>query len=117
MAEFIDMTGKTIGNLTVISRIVNDSERGGARWLCKCNECNRLIATRSDKLNSSKYEDCTHGETLEIPNVGKVLKSVSSDFYLVDCIGSLRIIIWRKNAGLQGKSESRLLFRVFPATV
>lgn len=84
MSEFIDMTGKTIGNITVIARIINDSKHAGARWLCKCNACNRLFATRTDKLNSSKYEECNHGDQLDIPNVGRAKGSGISDFYLVD---------------------------------
>ena len=96
MAEFVDMTGKTIGNITVIARIINDSNHAGARWLCKCNVCNRLIATRTDKLNSSKYEECTHGEQLNIPNVGKVLNAVAADYYLVDCIGYGEVMMTTK---------------------
>lgn len=84
MAGFVDMTGKTIGNITVIARIINDSNHAGARWLCKCNACNKLIVTRSDKLNSSKYVECNHDNEIDIPNVGRAKGAGISDFYMVE---------------------------------
>lgn len=87
MGNFEDLTGKTIGNITVITRMVNDTKHEGARWLCKCEKCNKLVATRTDIINASAYETCNHGAELEIPNLGKVLKFVNDDYYLVQVDG------------------------------
>jgi len=46
MADFIDLTGKTFGKLTVISRAADHvSKNGGKRtaWLCKCKCGNELV--------------------------------------------------------------------------
>lgn len=87
MSMFEDLTGKTIGNLTVIIRMINDTNHVGARWLCRCNKCNRLIATRTDVINSSSCEVCNHGDELEIPNLGKILKFINDDYYSVQVDG------------------------------
>ena len=92
MSMFEDLTGKTIGNLTVITRMINNTNRKGARWLCKCNKCNRLIATRTDVINSSSYKVCNHGDELEIPNWGKILKFINDDFYSVQVNGHEHIL-------------------------
>ena len=84
MSKFVDLTGKVIGNVTVLTRIETDDKRSGARWLCKCKKCNRLIITRSDTLNSSKYKECNHAVSLDIPGVGCIKEYINQGFYLVN---------------------------------
>ena len=40
MSKVIDLTGKTFGKLTVLSRAEND-KYGKAQWLCQC-QCGNL---------------------------------------------------------------------------
>lgn len=58
IGEFVDLTGRKFGMLTVISRGENDKS-GKARWWCKCNCGNpelKLISTSN--LNNNKTKSC-----------------------------------------------------------
>ena len=56
MSKFIDITGKTFGNLTVIERLPN--EKGGVvRWKCRCS-CGKYTTVRSSNLKSGLVKSC-----------------------------------------------------------
>ncbi|MDR0475049.1 MAG: hypothetical protein LBH43_15420 [Treponema sp.] len=54
MGQFIDLTGKRFGRLTVIERAENGS-RGNSRWACKC-DCGKMIVIRADHLRSRQHK-------------------------------------------------------------
>lgn len=56
MSKMIDMTGKTIGRLTVIKRDKNNSQ-GKARWLCQC-ECGKTIVVDGSSLRNGHTKSC-----------------------------------------------------------
>ena len=54
--NFVDLTGKRFGRLTVIKRAEND-KYSTARWLCKC-DCGGETITSSGHLNSGHTKSC-----------------------------------------------------------
>lgn len=52
----IDLTGKTFGRLTVLSRAEN--KNGRTHWLCECTCGNRIVASTSN-LQSETTRSCT----------------------------------------------------------
>lgn len=54
--NFIDLTEKKFGRLTVIKRVEND-KYGTSRWLCKC-DCGGETITSSGHLNSGHTKSC-----------------------------------------------------------
>ena len=37
MADFMDMTGRVFGRVTVLHRVFPNDNTGGVRWMCKCS--------------------------------------------------------------------------------
>lgn len=56
MSNFIDLTGKKFGRLTVIKRVEN-SKNGSARWECKC-ECGKKTITLANHLKDGHTKSC-----------------------------------------------------------
>lgn len=56
MPKFIDITGKTFGKLTVLSRTVN-SKHGASRWVCLC-ECGQKTIVISGDLKNGRTKSC-----------------------------------------------------------
>lgn len=56
MAEFIDLTGKKFGRLTVLLS-TGENRRGHAVWMCKC-DCGKIIEVRSDYLRKGDTKSC-----------------------------------------------------------
>ena len=54
--NFIDLTGKKFGRLTVIKRVGSNKKRQ-ALWLCKC-KCGKLTKTSTYSLKSGKTKSC-----------------------------------------------------------
>ena len=52
MSKVIDMTGKSFGRLTVLSRAKND-KYGKAQWLCQCDCGNQKIILGKSLRNGS----------------------------------------------------------------
>lgn len=52
-----DLTGRTFGNLVVISRSSNQGRN--ATWLCKCS-CGKEKVVRADHLRTGKIISCGH---------------------------------------------------------
>lgn len=52
-----DLTGRKFGRLFVIGQAENSINRRGARWLCKC-DCGNEIIARGDMLNSGDVKSC-----------------------------------------------------------
>lgn len=73
MTRVVEMTGKTFGKLTVLSRAPND-KFGMARWLCKC-ECGNLKTTNGLNLRRNLTTSCgcvqkkRSGETLRAMSI------------------------------------------------
>ena len=67
MGKFIDLTGNTIGNWTVLSRSTTDI-RGKPAWTCRCN-CGAVYVVRGSDLRQQKSKQCVkcrpkkHGHT------------------------------------------------------
>lgn len=55
MSSFIDLSGKTFGNLTVIGRSSNDGRR--VMWNCKCS-CGEMRTVRAYSLTSGHTVSC-----------------------------------------------------------
>lgn len=52
----VDMTGRTVGKLTVVERFVDPlSKTGSARWLCRCT-CGEEIVVRGSQLRQAEHE-------------------------------------------------------------
>ena len=64
MGKFIDLTGQTFGQLTVIERAEN-SKGGHARWLCRCT-CGNEVVVEAGHLKEGQ-KTCGCGKT-ENPN-------------------------------------------------
>ena len=58
---FIDITGRTFGELTVVRRVEND-KYGAARWLCLCI-CGKDHVAGSGPLRSGDIKSCGHPQT------------------------------------------------------
>lgn len=57
MPKFIDMTGKTLGNIVVLR--VGELVRGGdRRWLCRCGACAKEFLARGKDLRRGDYISC-----------------------------------------------------------
>lgn len=56
--HIIDMTGKTFGKLTVLRFV--DSDKRGARWLCKC-ECGAEKIVLGHRLRKGDLKSCGCG--------------------------------------------------------
>jgi len=56
MGKFVDLTGKTFNQLTVLER-VNTSKNGSVLWKCRC-ECEKEIIVRSDHLKNNHTQSC-----------------------------------------------------------
>lgn len=56
MAELIDIRGKTFGRLKVLDRAEN-TKRGSARWLCKC-ECGKELVVIGRCLRNGHTKSC-----------------------------------------------------------
>jgi hypothetical protein len=56
MPNFIDLTSKTFGRLTVLSR-VKAPPPNGARWECLCI-CGKYTTVRADELKSGNTRSC-----------------------------------------------------------
>ena len=56
MGTLIDLTGKTFGRLTVLSRTVND-KFGKVCWLCRCS-CGNIISVSSGALVTGNTKSC-----------------------------------------------------------
>lgn len=78
--NFIDLSGKTFGRLTVLERADN-SAKGNARWKCQC-ECGNETVVSGYDLRSGKTQSCgcqrgisshkTHFEDLSNMKFGKL---------------------------------------------
>ena len=58
MGKFIDLTGQTVGRLTIIKRIEN-VKWGNLQWLCQC-DCGNIITVTTSSLNSGNTKGCKH---------------------------------------------------------
>ena len=56
MGSFIDLSGKTFGDLTVIERDLSKKARE-VYWICQCS-CGKVISTRGTSLRSGKSTSC-----------------------------------------------------------
>lgn len=57
VGKFIDVTGQTFGNLTVLERAENQGTR--AMWKCRCS-CGKECIARGSELRSGSKVDCGH---------------------------------------------------------
>lgn len=57
MGKFIDLTGKTFGELSVVSR--EDNRSGAAHWLCIC-ACGKTKVIKGSSLRSGATKTCGH---------------------------------------------------------
>lgn len=88
MGQFIDLTGKRFGRLTVIKRAENDNRRK-SMWICQC-DCGKTLTVRGDHLKSGWHtQSCgcmglenrikaweTHGDTYKrLYRIWKLMKS------------------------------------------
>lgn len=66
MSKLIDITGQKFGKLTVIERTENSS-KGGARWICKCECGNSHIAVGTNLRNgtTTRCKQCAIKERTE----------------------------------------------------
>lgn len=58
MDNFIDMTGQTVGEWTVIKRVEN-GKNGSARWLCRCT-CGKERIVEGGTLRAGRSNSCGH---------------------------------------------------------
>ena len=56
-SNFIDLTGKVFGRLTVLSMAVKKDSKGPTRWLCVC-ECGGTATTTPTSLTQGKTKSC-----------------------------------------------------------
>ncbi len=59
MSRLIDLTGKRVGNLTVVQRAEND-KFGNTRWICRC-DCGKTVIRHGHNLRDGKSLDCGCG--------------------------------------------------------
>jgi len=66
MREFINLTGKKFGKLTVMERANNDKSKN-TQWVCKC-DCGKIAVFRADHLKkgATKSCGCSKGEAISI---------------------------------------------------
>lgn len=60
VTSYIDLTGKQMGNLTIVKRIADQDEPSGRKkvmWLCQC-ACGRKIQVRGDNLRGNRTKQC-----------------------------------------------------------
>ncbi len=55
--NFIDLTGKTFGALTVLSRLEERTKDRGVLWECKCS-CGKMVKIPSNSLTSGNTKTC-----------------------------------------------------------
>lgn len=55
--NFIDLTGKIFGNLTVIERDLQRFKDGDSRWICQC-KCGTIKSIRSSSLRGGYTTSC-----------------------------------------------------------
>lgn len=60
MLNFIDLTGKRFGNVSVISRAENatSGKKKETMWLCRCDACGKEFTTRSRTLLHGNIKSC-----------------------------------------------------------
>jgi hypothetical protein len=100
MSRAIDLTNQEFGRLTVLRRVEND-ERGGAWWLCRC-ACGKRKRVRSAHLRRGMVQSCgcLRSETTAARNwrgddvtyIGAHLRvsrqrGPAADYECVDCEG------------------------------
>lgn len=57
MSKLIDLTGKTFGRLTVISRIIYDKPNRLTKWYCAC-ECGKKLIVFGTNLGRGHTKSC-----------------------------------------------------------
>ena len=63
MGQFIDLTGRKVGKLTVIRRVEDHVQKSGApkaMWLCRCG-CGNECIVYGQALRAGKKQDCGCG--------------------------------------------------------
>ena len=97
MSRLIDLKGKKLGRLTVVSR--EASKNGKVRWLCKCT-CGNFKTVTSENLKSGHVQSCGcyHMERITESNKKSMLMKSSRDIspsriplsstWLVSCLTS-----------------------------
>lgn len=101
----IDMTGSTVGNLTVLGR--DTSVHGGgkhAKWICKCKLCGNTKSMRGSDLRSGGVTDC-----------GCKARERWSNARLIDragdTYGHLKVIRRDNSVGIKGGQHARWMCR------
>lgn len=91
MGNFIDLTGKRFGRLTVIERADN-SGKGRVRWKCRCDCGNNSVVRSSDLLSgATKSCGCLTKERIIEANNRKVVDLTGKKFNMLTAIKITRI--------------------------
>ena len=91
MGNFIDLTGKRFGRLTVIERADN-SDKGRVRWKCRCDCGNNSVVRSSDLLSgATKSCGCLTKERIIEANNRKVVDLTGKKFNMLTAIKITRI--------------------------
>ena len=75
MPNYIDLTGKTIGNIQVIKRAEN-AKSGEAKFLCECLKCKEEFEASGNHLRQGRHQACGRHTGRFFDLTGKVIDNI-----------------------------------------
>lgn len=72
--EYVDLTGKKIGKLTVLNLVEGERIHNSYVWLCKC-ECGNLVKIRSSQLYDGSTRSCGCITSIGEYNIKQILNN------------------------------------------